>query len=130
MTRKLYAVLAIALGTFVATAASAGPGTGTQTAGQAPEALAQQIEYNWHSRWRSHYRWGSGGGAYHNRHASQSHGYAHYHSRWRSHHRWGSRDHGYDSHSRWRSHNRYGSDRHDYHSRHRSHHRWGSHRSW
>jgi len=48
----------------------------------------------WHSRWRSHYRWGSNGAGY-------------WHHRWRSHFRWGS--YGGYGHSRYWSHYRWGS---------------------
>jgi hypothetical protein len=50
----------------------------------------------WHSRWRSHYRWGSSCCG------------ENWHSRWRSHYRWGS-SYGWYEHSRWRSHYRWGS---------------------
>jgi hypothetical protein len=47
-----------------------------------------------HSRWRSHYRWGSYGGGY-------------WHNRWRSHYRWSS--YGGYWHGRYFSHYRVGS---------------------
>ncbi len=61
----------------------------------------------WHSRWRSHHRWGS-------------HCCGDWHHRWRSHHRWGSLG-GWD-HSRYDSHYRWGSY-HGYWRRYR-HHDW------
>jgi hypothetical protein len=104
--------LAVAFGAIFA------HGTTSQAASIQPvqtvdtKTAVEKIYDDWHSRWRSHHRWGS-------------HGYD-YHGRWRSHHRWGS--HHYD-HSRWRSHHRWGS--HHYgHSRWRSHHRWGSHHDY
>jgi hypothetical protein len=135
MKKLLFVIMAAAFAAVTAAGAHAATSSPASRQVQTPETLAKKVEFQWHSRWRSHYRWGSGGGAYHNRHASHSHGYAHYHSRWRSHNRYGSerryyRDH--DHHSRWRSHHRHGSERHyggdDYHSRWRSHHRYGSHR--
>ncbi|MGO9459117.1 MAG: hypothetical protein ACLP1W_03150 [Rhodomicrobium sp.] len=48
----------------------------------------------WHSRWRSHFRWGSNRERYR-------------HDRWRSHFRWGS--YGGYGHSRYWSHYRWGS---------------------
>ena len=57
----------------------------------------QKVEYWEHSRWRSHHRWGSGGGEG-------------WHNRWRSHWRWGSgwghRDHDWDR-DRWYRRDRY-----------------------
>jgi hypothetical protein len=58
----------------------------------------------WHSRWRSHYRWGSN---------VCCEGY-HWHHRWRSHFRWGSYGgSGYDYHYRWGSYHRYWRERYD-----------------
>lgn len=62
--------------------------------------------YTYHSRYRSHYRWGS---------------YS-CHNRYRSHCRWGSHSYWHNS---WRSHNRWGSEGY-WHSRQRSHNRWSS----
>jgi hypothetical protein len=110
---------AIAFGAAASMANAAGIDDATVQATPS-EAYVQKVgDEHWHSRWRSHYRWGSG----------HHHGHDH-HSRWRSHNRYGSgQHHGHDHHSRWRSHNRYGSGHHhghDYHSRWRSHSRWGS----
>ncbi len=75
------------------------------SAGIPPRQIAQMAapiinagchEDCWHSRWRSHYRWGSSCcccGSWHHR--------------WRSHFRWGS--YGGYWHERWRSHYRWGS---------------------
>jgi hypothetical protein len=65
---------------------------------QTPSAVISAGCYNdcWHSRWRSHNRWGSSCCC-----CESSH------NRWRSHFRWGS--HGGYEHSRWRSHYRWGS---------------------
>ncbi len=75
---------------FTGQSASAAPvgATPMQTT-ETGNTITQKV--GWHSRWRSHWRWGSRG---------------HWHSRWRSHYRWGS--HG-GWHNRWRSHHRWGS---------------------
>jgi hypothetical protein len=93
-------VAALAFSSSASQAAAAGTPTTNHIAANM-DGMAKKV---YHSRHRSHWRWGS----------------RHYHSRHRSHWRWGSRHY----HGRHRSHWRWGS-RH-YHSRHRSHWRWGS----
>ncbi len=66
-------IAALAAG-FAGKPASAATLMTTDTGAVTVNATVQKV--GWHSRWRSHYRWGSRGG---------------WHNRWRSHHRWGSR---------------------------------------
>jgi hypothetical protein len=72
-----YAILAAA---FTATVSF---GLSAQAEPRLPDTLKVEAgtsssvqKVDWHNRWRSHHRWGSGRG---------------WHNRWRSHHRWGSR---------------------------------------
>ncbi len=93
--KAVMVALAVALGAILVSggqsnAASIQPVQTVET-----KSAVEKVGYHYyHSRWRSHHRWGS-------------HGY-YGHGRWRSHHRWGSRDY---YHNRWRSHHRWGSYR-------------------
>jgi hypothetical protein len=91
MKNYLFALFAVAAASFTCVSANALPAA-PQAFPQVEESTAQTVQ--WHSRYRSHHRWGSRG---------------YYHGRYRSHHRWGSR--GY-SHGRYRSHHRWGSRHH------------------
>lgn len=93
--------------------ATAGPAasiTAATNSGSSPNYVLKVHDdccYDYHSRYRSHYRWGSYG--CHNRYRSHCRWGSHrlWHNGWRSHRRWGSEEYW---HSRWRSHGRWSSE--------------------
>ncbi len=109
MKKTLGAIFA--LGILAALPASAQ--AGAVKPALATEAASAIVKVDWddyHGRWRSHNRYGSGGFGY---------GHRSEHYRWRSHRRYGSGGFGYGDRDR----DGRGSGGHD---RHRSHHRHGS----
>ncbi|MBI4724227.1 MAG: hypothetical protein HY765_04360 [Rhodomicrobium sp.] len=98
MKTTIGAIFAISL--FAAIPAHAHTAAGTQSVSSQAAGGIVKVDWDDHSRQRSHYRRGS-------------HGHSHdgWHNRRRSHYRWGSHGGSWWGHDRWRSHNRRGSDR-------------------